>query len=217
MHQIINQQGWTPQTQLMLIATSNTSASYSLCSTHTASLSSSVIDITGAETHVISAHHMADQCWLLLDSCSTVNSISDKDLLTDIHPVPHSLQVQCNAGSVVINHQGYLGSYPEPVWFNPEGIANLMSLHNMQQYYQVTLNTTEDNAFYINNDGGHCTQWEPSGMGSTTTPWTHPTTSLHYGVACLQKLISTPWLQMPVVSPIVDAKMPSEPVTYRTL
>ena len=108
---------------------------------------------------------MADQCWLLLDSCSTVNLISDKDLLTDIHPVPHSLQVRCNAGSVVIDHQGYLGSYPEPVWFNPEGIANLMSLHNVQQYYQVTLNTTEDNAFYINNDGGHCTRWEPSGHG----------------------------------------------------
>ena len=66
---------------------------------------------------------------------------------------------------MVINHQGYLSSYPEPVWFNPEGIANLMSLHNLQRYYQVTLNTNEDNAFYINNDGGHCTQWEPSGHG----------------------------------------------------
>ena len=35
----------------------------------------------------------------------------------------------------------------------------------MQQYYQVTLNTTEDNAFYINNDGGHRTRWESSGHG----------------------------------------------------
>ena len=120
---------------------------------------------TRAKTHVISAHHTADQCWLLLDSCSTVNLISDKDLLTNIHPVPHSLHVRCNAGSVVINHPGYLGSYPEPVWFNPEGIANLMSLHNVQRYNQVTLNTTEDNAFYINNDGGHRTRWEPSGHG----------------------------------------------------
>ena len=74
-------------------ANSNTSAPYSPCAPHTASLSSSVIDVTGAKTHVISAHHMADQCWLLLDSCSMVNLISDKDLLTDIHPVPHSLQV----------------------------------------------------------------------------------------------------------------------------
>ena len=146
-------------------ANSNTTAPYSPCAPHTTSLSSSVIDVTGAETHVISAHHTADQCWLLLDSCSTVNLISDKDLLTDIHPVPHRLQVRCNAGSVVINHQGYLSSYPEPVWFNPEGIANLMSIHNVQWYYQVTFNTTEDNAFYINNDGGHRTRWEPSGHG----------------------------------------------------
>ena len=40
-----------------------------------------------------------------------------------------------------------------------------MSLHNVQQYYLVTLYTTEDNAFYINNDDGHHTRWEPSGHG----------------------------------------------------
>ena len=40
-----------------------------------------------------------------------------------------------------------------------------MSLHNVQRYYQVTLNTTEDNAFYINDDGGHRTRWKPSGHG----------------------------------------------------
>ena len=144
-------------------AISNTTAPCSPCAPHTTSLSSPIIDVTRAEMHVISVHHAADPCWLLRDSCSTVNLISDKDLLTNIHPVPHSLQVRCSAGSVVIGHQGYLSSYPEPVWFNPEGIANLMSLHNMQQYYQVTLNTTEDNAFYINNDGGHRTRLEPSG------------------------------------------------------
>ena len=144
---------------------SNASPPYLSCSPHTASFPSSIIDVTGAETHIISAHHTAAQCWLLLDSCSTVNLISDRDLLTDIHPVPHSLQVRCNAGTVVIDHQGYLGGYPEPVWFNPNGIANLMSLHNVQRYYQVTLNTTEDNAFYINSSKGHQTRWKPSGHG----------------------------------------------------
>ena len=124
---------------------SKPSPPYLSCTPHTASFPSSIIDVTGAETHIISAHHTADQCWLLLDSCSMVNLISDRDLLTDIHPVPHSLQVRCNAGSVVIDHQGYLGGYPEPVWLNPNRIANLMSLHNVQQYYQVTLNSTEDN------------------------------------------------------------------------
>ena len=145
--------------------TSNASPPYVLSTPPTASFPSSIIDVTGAETHIISAHHTADQIWLLLDSCSTVNLISDKDLLTDIHPVPHSLQVRCNAGTVVIDHQGYLGGYPEPVWFNPNGIANLMSLHNVQRYYQVILNTTKDNAFYINSSKGHQTRWEPSGHG----------------------------------------------------
>ena len=88
MHQIINQQGWRPQTQLTLIATR---LPLTLRAPHTASLSSSIIDVTRAETNVISAHRTSDQCWLLLDSCSTVNLISDKDLLTNIHPVPHRL------------------------------------------------------------------------------------------------------------------------------
>ena len=83
---------------------SNPSPPYLSCTPHTASFPSSIIDVTGAETHIISAHHTADQRWVLLDSCSTVNLISDRDLLTDIHPVPHSLQVRCNAGSVVIDH-----------------------------------------------------------------------------------------------------------------
>ena len=82
---------------------SNPSPSYLSCTPHTASFPSSIIDVTGAETHIISAHHTADQCWLLLDSCSTVNLISDRYLLTDIHPVPNRLKVRCNAGSVVID------------------------------------------------------------------------------------------------------------------
>ena len=44
-------------------------------------------------------------------------------------------------------------------------IANLLSLHNVQQYYQVTRNIIEDNTFYINTDNGHQTHWETYGHG----------------------------------------------------
>ena len=38
--------------------------------------------------------------------------------------------MHCNAGTVRVHQQGYLGSYPRPVWYHPNGITNIMSLFN---------------------------------------------------------------------------------------
>ena len=40
---------------------------------------------------------------LLLDSCSTVNIISNRDMLSNIHKVKQPLRVQCNAGMTSTN------------------------------------------------------------------------------------------------------------------
>eukprot|EP00980_Cylindrotheca_fusiformis_P020860 scaffold7853_cov118-Cylindrotheca_fusiformis.AAC.1 len=74
--------------------------------------------------------------WLLLDSCSSVDLISNKDLLHDVHPADASMRVHCNAGTVELTQQGYFGDYPLPVWYNPKGIANILSLHNVSKLYQ---------------------------------------------------------------------------------
>ena len=59
--------------------------------------------------------------WLLIDSCSTVDIVSSSNLLHGIHHVSHPIWVRCNAGVTTLNQMGYLGDYPCPVWFNPEG------------------------------------------------------------------------------------------------
>lgn len=53
---------------------------------------------------------------LLLDSCSTVNLVSNDDMLHNVHAVPIGMRVRCNAGIVVLTKMGYLGNYPEPDW-----------------------------------------------------------------------------------------------------
>jgi hypothetical protein len=58
---------------------------------------------------------------LLLDSCSTLCLISNPDLLDNIHEVPVGERVRCNAGTTHTNLQGYLGDFPEPVWYSPGG------------------------------------------------------------------------------------------------
>jgi uncharacterized membrane protein YgcG len=51
--------------------------------------------------------------WLLLDSCSLVNMVSNEELLHDINPVQNPINVHCNAGTVSVNRNGLLGDYPE--------------------------------------------------------------------------------------------------------
>ena len=69
---------------------------------------------------------------ILLDSCSTGNIISNKNLLHGFYKAPIPMPVKCNAGTVTLTHQAYFGNYPEPVWYHPNGIANIMSLNNVQ-------------------------------------------------------------------------------------
>ncbi|GAX19421.1 hypothetical protein FisN_4Lu403 [Fistulifera solaris] len=86
---------------------------------------------------------------LLLDSCSTVCLISNGRLLHDIHDVDQPMRVRCNAGVRATSKMGYLGSFPEPVWYDPGGIANILSLFVVQKYYHVTFDSSKDNSFKV--------------------------------------------------------------------
>ena len=45
--------------------------------------------------------------------------------------------------------KGYLGDFPEPVWFDPGGIANILSLHIIIKYYRVSYNSKVSDKFLI--------------------------------------------------------------------
>ena len=102
---------------------------------------------------------------LLLDSCSTTNMISNKSWLRNIHNDGTSISVRCNAGKVRLTHKGYFGSYPEPVWFHPHGIANIMSLDNVAKYFRITMDTEADNALLLHMDNGLTMKFIPNGKG----------------------------------------------------
>ena len=71
--------------------------------------------------------------WLLLDNQSTLDQIVNKEYLTDIHRVDKSITVFCNAGSTTMNKQGKFGEFT--MWYNPEGIVNVISLKTMTEHY----------------------------------------------------------------------------------
>ena len=114
--------------------------------------------------YVGSSYSMPEKC-ILLDSCSSGNLIADRSLLHDIHTVDWPLTVHCNAGKVQLNQMGYFGSYPEPVWFNPNGIANILSLHNVAKYHQLTMDTGQANTIRLHLTDGTTMDFTPTAKG----------------------------------------------------
>jgi len=91
---------------------------------------------------------------LLLDSCLTVNLISNCEMLGHVHWVHPLLRVQCNDGIKLLSLMASFGDFSEPDWFDPEGVANILSLHTASKYYAVTYDSRLDNVFHIHNKQG---------------------------------------------------------------
>ena len=87
--------------------------------------------------------------WIIIDTGSTANIFCNRELLHDIHKVGRKLKVRCNAGVVELDEMGYFGDYPEPVWFNPNGIANILSHHNVNKHYYVEYLSGEEDRFIV--------------------------------------------------------------------
>jgi hypothetical protein len=86
---------------------------------------------------------------LLLDSCLTVCLISNGTILHDIHTVDRRMHVCCNTGVWVMNQMGYLGDFPEPVWYDPKGVVNILSLFIVQKYFRVQYDSLKGNHFLV--------------------------------------------------------------------
>ena len=65
----------------------------------------------------------------------------------------------------MLDQQGYFGNYPEPVWYNPHGIENMMLLYKVAQIYRITLYTTIANQFNLHHQDGCTVTFTPSRKG----------------------------------------------------
>ena len=60
------------------------------------------------------------------------------------------MHICCTAGVATTNLQGWLGDFPEePVWYIPQGVANILSFYIVQKYYQVQCNTQKYKTFLV--------------------------------------------------------------------
>jgi hypothetical protein len=102
---------------------------------------------------------------LLLDSCSTVNLIANKTLLHGIHTVPTTMHIRCNAGVTSTNLKGWLSNFPEPVWYNPDGLANIMSLFVVKKHYRVCYDSDKQDALLVTKPTGNTMVFKPTTKG----------------------------------------------------
>ena len=91
--------------------------------------------------------------WILLDSQSSHNIFCSAHLLTDIKHCGHNgLTTYSNGGS---QHTTMIGHYPPlnlDVWYNPESIANILSLSAVEDVARVSLDSSCESAFTVHSN-----------------------------------------------------------------
>jgi hypothetical protein len=92
--------------------------------------------------------------WILLDNQSTVDVFANRDLMRNIHTTTRSMTIRCNAGVTQTNMIGRVEGYPGEVWYNPHGIANILSLSNVTKYFPVSYDSRDDEGFVVHKATG---------------------------------------------------------------
>ena len=92
--------------------------------------------------------------WILLDNQSTINVFSNRKLLKNVKTTSRTMTIMCNAGVTHTNMIGEMEGYPGEVWYNPNGIANILSLSDVEKHYRVTYDSTQKKGFTVHKENG---------------------------------------------------------------
>ena len=80
-----------------------------------------------------------------LDGCSTVTAFKSNKHLKNIKVVRGGVKINCNVGTLATNLRGTYGGLK--VWYLPDGIANIYSMHELEQFYRITYDSWE--GYYV--------------------------------------------------------------------
>ena len=97
--------------------------------------------------------------WLLLDNQSTLNVVSNPNMVVNIRETSREMHVYCNANKVVIWTVADWPGFGE-VWFHRFGIPNILSLALVKENFRITYDSAmgkDSNTFVVHKkDDNQC-------------------------------------------------------------
>ncbi len=90
--------------------------------------------------------------WAYLGGLSTMTVFETDKYLRGIETVPGGIKINCNVGAVMTDKRGKYGRLK--VWYIPDGIANIFSMHELEKMYHITYNSW-DGHYEVNTPKGH--------------------------------------------------------------
>jgi Reverse transcriptase (RNA-dependent DNA polymerase) len=92
--------------------------------------------------------------WILLDSQSTVSVFKNPNYLTNIRPSTTVLTVYTNGGIQRSSLVGDIANFGM-VWYNPDSLANILSLAAVRKQCKVTMDSSVEPCFLVHRNNGN--------------------------------------------------------------
>ena len=75
-----------------------------------------------------SAQSVIDDNWCFINNQLTCNAFINGNYMSNTRYAPYGkyIYVNCNIGVTYTKNIGDFPGYPNPVWYNPKGIANIL-------------------------------------------------------------------------------------------
>ena len=103
---------------------------------------------------------------LVADSGAGCSIVSNKTLLDNIRHSPdnETMTIHCNSGTMQTSLIGDLPGYGT-VWYNPDGIANIISLGEAAATHRITMDSSIDDAIFIHKPDGSLRRFQCTKSG----------------------------------------------------
>jgi hypothetical protein len=133
-------------------------------------------------TQSATGHNLIPPTWILLDSQSTVSVFNNRHLLSDIQTSPRTLRVHTNRGTRLSTQMGHVQNFGH-VWFNPNSLANILSMAEVRKVCRITMDTSVEPAMSVHPRDGSIMKFNEYKSGlyyfDTAAPKTPNSTSFN--------------------------------------
>ena len=120
---------------------------------------------SSAEQVIICATAMraVDSNYLLLDSQRSVDQFVSDKYLTSLCTAPRPVTIHCNAGTSSTDKMADFGTLP--VYYNRDGIANVLSLNKLGMRHRITYDSTDRGGVFIVHTPHGPVEFKPDSCG----------------------------------------------------